>query len=192
MAATPSTMLPLGTPAPDFALRNAVDDRLVSTADVAHAPALLVMFICNHCPYVIHVRDELTRLANEWMPKGLAVVAINANAVETHPQDGPEEMRKLATELGWRFPFLFDDTQQVAKAYRAACTPDFFLFDRERKLAYRGQLDQSRPGSGVPVTGRDLRAAIQAVMSGQPVGGEQTPSVGCSIKWRGGPPDYLR
>jgi peroxiredoxin len=192
MAATSSTMLALGTRAPDFSLRNAVDDTVVSLSSLHDKPAVLVMFLCNHCPFVIHVRDQITRIAAEYMPKGLGVVAINANAVETHPQDGPPEMRKLAQQLGWRFPFLFDETQEVAKAYRAACTPDFFLFDRDRKLVYRGQLDDSRPGNGVPVTGRDLRAAIDAVLAGSAVSEIQKPSVGCGIKWRGEPPAYLR
>jgi peroxiredoxin len=192
MAATSSTMLALGTRAPDFSLRNAVDDTVVSLSSLHDKPAVLVMFLCNHCPFVIHVRDQITRIAAEYMPKGLGVVAINANAIETHPQDGPPEMRKLAQQLGWRFPFLFDETQEVAKAYRAACTPDFFLFDRDRKLVYRGQLDDSRPGNGVPVTGRDLRAAIDAVLAGSAVSEIQKPSVGCGIKWRGEPPAYLR
>jgi len=192
MAATPSTMLALGTQAPDFSLRNTVDDRVVSLATFSEQPALLVMFICNHCPFVVHVRDELTRLAAHYGAQGLGLAAINSNAVETHPQDGPAEMKKLARELGWAFPFLFDDTQQVAKAYRAACTPDFFLFDRDRRLAYRGQLDDSRPGNGVPTTGKDLRAAIDAVLQGKAVSAEQKPSIGCNIKWRGGKaPSYL-
>ena len=192
MSATPSTMLALGTQAPDFALRNAVDDTVVSLAALADKRALLVMFICNHCPYVVHVRSELTRFAAEYLAKGVGIVAINSNAVETHPQDGPAEMKKLAGQLGWEFPFLFDDTQAVAKAYRAACTPDFFLFDGARKLLYRGQFDDSRPGNGVPVTGRDLRAAAEAVLAGGAVAERQTPSIGCNIKWRGGTPDYLR
>ncbi len=192
MTATPSTMLALGTQAPDFALRNVVDDTVVSLAGLGPKRALLVMFICNHCPYVVHVLGELTKLAAEYQPKGVAIVAINANAIETHPQDGPAEMKKLAKRLGWGFPFLFDETQEVAKAYRAACTPDLFLFDGSRKLVYRGQLDDSRPGNGVPVTGRDLRAALQSVLAGAPVAERQKPSVGCSIKWRGAPPEYLR
>ncbi len=192
MTATPSTMLALGTQAPDFALRNVVDDTVVSLAGLGPKRALLVMFICNHCPYVVHVLGELTKLAAEYQPKGVAIVAINANAIETHPQDGPAEMKKLEKRLGWGFPFLFDETQEVAKAYRAACTPDLFLFDGSRKLVYRGQLDDSRPGNGVPVTGRDLRAALQSVLAGAPVAERQKPSVGCSIKWRGAPPEYLR
>ena len=183
MALTPSTMLPLGTEAPNFSLLNVVDGTTASVTDFDAAPALLVMFICNHCPYVIHVREELGRLATDYMPRGLVVVAINSNSVETHPQDGPEHMKELAAQEGWSFPFLFDSTQQVARAYSAACTPDFFLFDSNRKLVYRGQLDDSRPGSGVPVNGADLRAAIDTVLADRAVPIEQKPSVGCNIKW---------
>jgi peroxiredoxin len=191
MVLTPSTMLPLGTPAPDFTLTNAVDGRPVSPADFEDRPGLLVMFICNHCPYVQHVRGELGRLAADYMPRGLAVVAINSNDVEAHPEDGPERMKSLALAEGWSFPFLFDETQEAARAYRAACTPDFFLFDADRRLVYRGQLDDSRPGNSIPVTGRDLRAAIEAVLAGEPVSEQQEPSVGCNIKWRpGSEPPY--
>ena len=150
------------------------------------------MFICNHCPFVIHVRDELTRLASEYQKRGVAIVAINSNSIETHPQDAPEHMKALATELGWKFPFLFDSTQEVAKAYRAACTPDFYLFDAEQRLVYRGQLDDSRPGNNVPVTGRDLRAALDAVLAGRAPSIDQKPSIGCNIKWApGNEPDYF-
>ncbi len=192
MAVTPSTMLELGTQAPDFDLVNAADGRSRSLADFKAKPALLVMFICNHCPYVQHVRGELGRLAADYMPRGLAVAAINANSVETHPQDGPEHMKELARAEGWTFPFLFDETQEVAKKYRAACTPDFFLFDADHKLVYRGQLDDSRPGNSIPVTGRDLRTAIETVLAGGPIRGEQKPSLGCNIKWKpGNEPDYV-
>lgn len=192
MARTASTMLELGTRAPDFQLKNAVDGQVVSLADFRDDAALLVMFICNHCPYVQHVLGELGRVAADYMPRGVAVVAINSNSLRTHPQDGPEHMKELARAEGWTFPFLFDDTQDVAKRYRAACTPDFFLFDGQRKLAYRGQLDDSRPRNDVPVTGRDLRAALDAVLAGQPIGGEQKPSMGCNIKWRpGNEPNYV-
>jgi peroxiredoxin len=188
---TPSTMLPLGTRAPDFTLTDAVSGKTVSLSDL-EGDALLVMFICNHCPFVIYVRDEITKLANDYMDRGVAIVAINSNSVDTHPQDGPEHMKRLATELGWRFPFLFDETQEVAKAYRAACTPDFFLMDAERKLVYRGQFDDSRPTNNVPVTGEDLRAALDAVLAGDPVPSEQKPSMGCNIKWApGNAPDYF-
>ncbi len=192
MAQTPSTMLELGTRAPDFQLKNAVDGRVVSLADLQDEAALLVMFVCNHCPFVQHVLGELGRVAADYMPRGVAVIAINSNSARTHPQDGPEHMKDLARAEGWRFPFLFDEAQDVAKSYRAACTPDFFLFDADRKLVYRGQLDDSRPGNGVAVTGRDLRAALDAVLAGEPVRGEQKPSVGCNIKWApGNEPDYF-
>jgi peroxiredoxin len=181
--AVASTMLPLGTAVPSFKLRNAVDGRWVAPADYASSQALLVMFICNHCPYVIHVRDEITRLARDYMPKGLAVIAINSNSLISHPQDGPDEMQKLARSLEWSFPFVFDETQEVARAFKAACTPEFYLFDKARRLAYRGQLDDSRPGNDKPATGRDLRAAIEATLAGKPVSAEQRPSMGCSIKW---------
>ncbi len=191
MALTPSTMLPLGTPAPVFTLPNAIDGRSVSLADYEGKPALLVMFICNHCPYVQHVMKELGRLAVDYTPRGLAMVAINSNNEETHPQDGPEHMKALAAAEAWVFPFLFDESQAVAKDYRAACTPDFFLFDSQRRLAYRGQLDDSRPGNLIPVTGKDLRRAVDAVLAGDPIPEDQKPSVGCNIKWKPGKePDY--
>ncbi len=192
MALKPSTMLPLGSDAPAFELTNAVNGKTVSLGkDYDSAPALLVMFICNHCPFVIHVRDELGRVAADYMPKGLAVVAINSNSIESHPQDGPENMKRLAIQEGWEFPFLFDETQEVAKAYKAACTPDLFLFDGDCKLLYRGQLDDSRPSNAIPVTGHDLRAAIEDVLAGAPVSIDQKPSVGCNIKWkRGNEPEY--
>ncbi|MGD2216297.1 MAG: thioredoxin family protein [Gemmatimonadales bacterium] len=191
MALTPSSMLALGTPAPAFTLHNPVDGNSVSLADFEGKPALLVMFICNHCPYVQHVMKELGRLAADYIPRGLAVVAINSNSQETHPQDGPEHMKALASAEGWSFPFLFDDSQAVAKEYRAACTPDFFLFDSEQRLTYRGQLDDSRPGNLIPVSGKDLRGAVEAVLAGAPVRQDQKPSVGCNIKWRpGNEPDY--
>ena len=192
MVAVPSTMLPLGTRIPDFVLTNAVDDKPVSPRDYAGRNALLVMFICNHCPFVKHVKDELGRLAAEYEPRGLAIIAINSNDVEAYPQDGPGRMKELALEENWRFPYVLDDTQEVAKAFRAACTPDFFLFDHRQRLAYRGQLDDSRPSNGVPVSGRDLRAAIDAVVAGRPVPAEQRASIGCNIKWRAGnQPEYF-
>lgn len=191
MALTPSSMLALGTPAPAFTLSNPLDGNPVSLADFRDSPALLVMFICNHCPYVQHVKKELGRLAADYMPRGLAVVAINSNSQETHPQDGPDNMKALANAEGWTFPFLFDESQDVAKAYRAACTPDFFLFDSDQRLAYRGQLDDSRPGNLIPVTGKDLRGAVEAALAGDPVPQDQKPSVGCNIKWKpGNEPDY--
>ncbi|MBL9164209.1 MAG: thioredoxin family protein [Planctomycetaceae bacterium] len=191
MARTPSTMLPLGTPAPDFKLMN-VDGREVELADFAGKPALLVMFMCNHCPFVIHVADQLAQLASEYMARGVAVVGINSNDTATHPADSPERMVAEAEERGYAFAYLFDETQEVAKAYRAACTPDFFLFDQDRKLAYRGQLDDSRPGNGVPVTGKDLRAALDAVLAGKKPVEEQRASLGCNIKWKAGnEPEYF-
>jgi peroxiredoxin len=178
-------MVQLGSSAPDFALVN-VDGREVRLSDFAEAPALLVMFICNHCPFVIHVAGALARLTAQWMDRGVAVVGVNANDPTTHPGDSPERMVAEAEERGYPFPYLFDETQQVAKAYQAACTPDFFLYDRNRRLYYRGQLDESRPDSGVPVTGRDLQAAIDALLAGRPAPEHQRPSLGCNIKWRAG------
>ncbi len=192
MVATPSTMLELGTPIPDFALRSAVDGSTVTPQDFAGKQALLVMFICNHCPFVKHVKDELTRLGRDYLSKDVGIVAINSNDVAQYPDDSPENMKRLAAGEGWQFPFLFDETQEVARAFKAACTPDFFLFDGAGKLVYRGQLDPSRPGNDVPVTGADLRAALDAVLAGQPVPAEQVPSLGCNIKWRpGNEPDYF-
>jgi peroxiredoxin len=191
MVRTPSTMLPLGTPAPDFKLMN-VDGREVALADFAGKPALLVMFMCNHCPFVIHVADQLAQLASEYMARGVAVVGINSNDTATHPADSPERMVAEAEERGYQFPYLFDETQDVAHEYRAACTPDFFLFDKDRKLVYRGQLDDSRPGNGVPVTGKDLRGALDAVLAGATPVSEQRASLGCNIKWKvGNEPDYF-
>jgi peroxiredoxin len=191
MVNTPSTMLPLGTVAPEFSLTDSVTGKTVSLSDL-DGKAYLIMFICNHCPFVIHVRDEITRIAKEYGERGVAVVGINSNSAETHPQDGPDEMKQLARELGWTFPFLFDSSQEVAKQYRAACTPDFFLFDGSRKLVYRGQLDDSRPSTGVPVTGKDLRAALDNLLAGEPLAADQRPSMGCNIKWTpGNEPDYF-
>ena len=186
MVAVPSTMLPLGTAVPEFSLINAVDGRLVSAADFKNDRALLVMFICNHCPYVGHVLKEIGRIAARYQPKGLGVVAISSNDVAAFPDDSPEKMRELATVEGWRFPYVYDETQAVAKAFKAACTPEFYLFDKGRKLAYRGQLDDSRPKNTEPVTGKDLRAALDALLVGKPVSADQKPSVGCNIKWKAG------
>jgi peroxiredoxin len=184
-------MLPLGTPAPDFRLTNAVDGKPVSLADFRGAKALLVAFICNHCPFVKHVAAGLARLAKEYQAQGVAVVGINSNDVAAHPDDAPEKMAEEAKRRGYTFPYLFDETQAVAKAYRAACTPDFFLFDPSMRLVYRGQLDSSRPDSGVAVTGADLRAALDAVLAGKAPAGDQKPSIGCNIKWKAGnEPDY--
>jgi peroxiredoxin len=190
MALTPSTMLPLGTSAPSFRLPDA-SGRLVAIDDFAAAPALLVAFWCNHCPYVKHVQAGFTAFAKEYASRGLAVVAINGNDFTTHPEDAPARMAEEAERLGYGFPYLVDESQEVAKAYRAACTPDFFLFDAARRLVYRGQFDASRPGNRVPVTGSDLRAAADAALAGRPVPGDQTPSIGCNIKWKPGrEPDY--
>jgi peroxiredoxin len=190
MAATPSTMLPLGTNAPDFRLPD-LEGRTVARDDLADRPALLVMFISNHCPYVRHVAAEIARLGREYQPKGVAVVAINANDVEAYPDDSPERMAEFAAANGFAFPYLFDASQAVAAAYHAACTPDFFLFDADRRLVYRGQLDGARPSNEVPVNGRDLRAALDALLAGEPVPEPQRPSLGCNIKWRpGNEPEY--
>ncbi|HET6880645.1 MAG TPA: thioredoxin family protein [Pirellulales bacterium] len=190
MARTPSTMLPLGTAAPNFSLPN-VDGRTVSLADFKDAQALLVVFMCNHCPFVKHVAPELARLAKDYQPRGLAMVGINSNDVASHPDDAPAKMAEEAKNRGYTFAYLYDESQAVAKAYRAACTPDFFLFDKSRRLVYRGQLDSSRPDSGIPVTGADLRAAIDAVWAGKPPAADQKPSIGCNIKWKtGNEPDY--
>ena len=190
MARTPSTMLPLGTPAPDFRLPD-FDGRVHSLADSREAPALLVAFVCNHCPFVRHLREGFAAFAREYGARGLAIVAINSNDLEAYPQDGPEAMRQEAAEHGYAFPYLLDESQAVARAYRAACTPDFFLFDAGRRLVYRGQFDDSRPGNGRPVTGADLRAAVEAALVGGKPAGEQFPSLGCNIKWRkGNEPDY--
>lgn len=188
--AVASTMLPLGTPAPDFRLRDFRDTE--HTLDsVANGKALLVAFICNHCPFVRHLRLELARVARDYRPRGLATVAIASNDVEAYPQDGPAGMAEEAHDAGYEFPYLFDASQAIARAYRAACTPDFFLFDAGRRLVYRGQFDGSRPGNGIAVTGSDLRAAIGAVLGGTAPAADQKPSIGCSIKWKAGTrPDY--
>lgn len=186
-----SRMLPLGTAAPDFALRDTVSGTTVSLASFAASPALLVAFICNHCPYVRHIVDGFVTFAREYAPKGLAVVAISSNDARSYPDDAPEELARAARAKGFTFPYLYDESQEVAKAYQAICTPDFFLFDRQRQLRYRGQFDGSRPGNNVPVTGSDVRAAAEALLGGDPVPSEQQPSIGCSIKWkRGQEPDW--
>ena len=185
MARTPSTMLALGTTAPAFRLPD-YDGRLHSLEDFAAQPALLVAFICSHCPFVRHLRKEFAAFAREYAARGLAVVAINSNDVVAYPQDGPDAMRAEAAELGYGFPYLLDESQDVAKSYQAACTPDFFLFDATRRLVYRGQFDDSRPGTERPVTGADLRAAVDALLAGHPPVAEQRPSLGCNIKWRRG------
>lgn len=191
MVAVNSTMLPLGTPAPDFKLSDP-SGKTVSLSDFKTARALLVAFICNHCPYVKHIRAGFAQLARDYLSRGVAVVAINSNDVMNYPADSPARMAEEIKTAGYLFPYLFDQTQAVAKAYRAACTPDFYLFDGAQLLAYRGQMDDSRPGNSVPVTGKDLRAAIGAVLAGQPVAPNQKPSIGCNIKWKpGNEPDYF-
>ena len=190
MALTPSTMLPLGTLAPDFTLPDPVGQRFALSAFHA-APALVVAFLCNHCPYVRHLRAGLAQFARDVQARGVAVVGICANDAVNYPDDSPAKMAAEARAAGYTFPYLFDESQAVAKAYRAACTPDFYLFDAQRRLVYRGQFDESRPGNGKPVTGRDLRAAVAAVLAGQAVVADQKPSLGCNIKWQSGnAPDY--
>ena len=191
MALTPSTMLPLGTTAPDFQLPDVVSGTTVSLAAFADKQALLVMFICRHCPYVQHITAELAKLGRDYAGTAAGLVAISANDAAKHPDDAPPQLKAMARESGFAFPLCHDESQAVAKAYTAACTPDFFLFDRSRRLVYRGQLDASRPGNGKPVTGRDLRSALEAVLAGTPVSQDQQPSVGCNIKWKqGNEPEY--
>ena len=191
MAKTPSQMLALGTAAPAFTLPDA-DGVLHSLADAHGSRATLVMFICDHCPFVIHVADELARLGRDCAARDVAVFAINSNDAAKYPADGPAEMKQMATARGYTFPYLIDADQSTAKDYRAACTPDFYLFDADGKLAYRGQLDGSRPGNAVPVDGGDLRRAIDALLAGEPIPGQQVPSIGCNIKWiPGNEPPYF-
>lgn len=185
MAATPSTMLELGTLMPPFRLPEIHGD-FVSSSQFDGAPAVLVVFICPHCPFVRHIRSELARFGQDYQPKGLAIIAINSNDTVAFPQDGVEGMQQEVRAVGYTFPYVRDDSQEVAKAYRAACTPDFFLFDGRRKLVYRGQLDSSRPGNGVPPSGSDLRAAADAVLAGRLPSADQKPSIGCNIKWKAG------
>jgi peroxiredoxin len=193
MVRTLSTMLELGTAAPEFSLPDVVSGRTVGPGEFKDAGALLVMFICRHCPYVKHVQEELARIGRDYQDRGLGVIAISANDAAEYAEDRPESLREMAVQLGFTFPLCYDETQEVAKAYAAACTPDLFLFDRSRQLVYRGQLDDSRPGNGKPVTGRDLRAAIDATLAGQPVSPVQQPSVGCNIKWKAGnEPQYFK
>ena len=192
MVMTASTMLALGTSAPDFSLPD-IEGNVISINDFKEAPALLVVFMCNHCPFVKHILSGLIELIKEYQAKGVAVVGINSNDVTNFPEDSPEMMAKIAKEKGFTFPYLYDETQAVAKAYRAACTPDFFLFSKERKLVYRGQMDDSRPGNNIPITGADLRAALDAVLEAEPVPQEQKPSMGCNIKWKeGSEPEYAK
>lgn len=185
MAQTPSNMIPLGTEAPSFSLLDTVSGKTKTLDELKSDQATLIMFICNHCPFVVHVRQELVKLANEYMGRGVSVIAISANDVENYPEDSPQKMTEYAHEYRYPFPYLYDESQNVAKAYDAACTPDFYLFDSSLKLVYRGQLDSSRPGNNIPVTGKDLRAALDAVLTGKKIADNQHPSIGCNIKWKG-------
>jgi peroxiredoxin len=185
MAAKESVMLPLGTTAPKFKLYDTVSGKYLSFDELKGPKGTLVMFICNHCPYVKHVNQELVRLGNDYMPKGIGFIAISSNDVVRYPDDSPEKMKEVAEKLGYPFPYLYDETQETARAYQAACTPDFFLFDAGDKLVYRGQLDDSRPGNDIPVTGKDLRKALDYLLEGKIIPEEQQkPSIGCSIKWK--------
>ncbi len=192
MVLTPSTMLPLETKAPAFSLPN-IDGKNVSLSDFAGAPATLIIFMCNHCPFVKHIADGLAKLGRDYQARGVAVIGINSNDVASYPADSPEQMIHEAESRGYTFAYLFDETQKVAQAYKAACTPDFYVFDKNQKLVYRGQMDPSRPDSGIPVTGQDLRAALDAVLSNKPVASDQKPSIGCNIKWKtGNEPEYFK
>ncbi|MBD1851296.1 thioredoxin family protein [Leptolyngbya sp. ST-U4] len=192
MALTASTMLALGTAAPAFALPNVVSGEMTSLDTVQGKDALLVMFICRHCPFVKHIQTELAKLGQDYANSPLGIVAISANDAASYADDAPDRLQQMAVELGFTFPFCYDETQEVAQAYTAACTPDFFLFDANRQLVYRGQLDDSRPSNGLPVTGKDLRGAIEAVLAQQPIASEQKPSIGCNIKWKpGNAPAYF-
>lgn len=191
MALTASTMLPLGTQAPEFNLPDVVSGEIISLSNFADKKALLVMFICQHCPFVKHIKAELAQLGKDYFNSELGIVAISANDANNYPDDAPESLKAMATELGFKFPLCYDESQGTAKAYTAACTPDFFLFDAAHQLVYRGQLDESRPSNGKPVTGEDLRAAIEIVLANKPINGEQKPSIGCNIKWKpGNEPSY--
>ncbi|HLG17823.1 MAG TPA: thioredoxin family protein [Blastocatellia bacterium] len=192
MVKTLSTMLELGTPAPDFALPDVVSGETMSLDTFTVKKALLVMFICRHCPFVKHIQHELARIGRDYSDRSVAIVAISSNDAESFPDDSPASLKEMADQLGFTFPFCYDESQETAKAYAAACTPDFYLFDASRTLVYRGQLDDSRPENGVPVTGRDLRAAIDAVLADRPLAESQRPSIGCNIKWKSGnAPDYF-
>lgn len=193
MARTSSTMLPLGTQAPAFHLPDVVSGRMISLDTFKDKKALLIMFICRHCPYVKHVQQELARLGRDYADKSVGIVAITSNDPQQYPEDSPESSAEMARELGFTFPFCYDESQEVAKAYHAACTPEFYVFDASRRLVYRGQLDDSRPGNNLPVTGKDVRAALDAVLADAPVDQRQIPSIGCNIKWKpGNEPAYYR
>ncbi len=185
MVQTLSNMMPLGTIAPDFTLPDAVSGKELSLQELKGEVATVIMFICNHCPFVKHIQDELVKLGQEYPAKGVSIIAISANDIENYPEDSPEKMKILAESLGYNFPYLYDETQQIARLFDATCTPDFFIFDKNLKCVYRGQLDDSRPGNSLPVTGRDLRCALDAIITGEQVDEHQKPSVGCNIKWKG-------
>ena len=184
MADTPSKMVPLGMIAPDFVLPDTISGENKSLTDLKSEKATVIMFICNHCPFVKHVQQHLVRLAREYQAKGISFVAISSNDVEKYPDDSPQRMKEVAQELGYPFPYLYDESQEVARAYDAACTPDFYVFDKNLKLVYRGQMDASRPGNNIPVTGKDLREALDNILQGKPVSEDQRPSIGCNIKWK--------
>ncbi len=184
MARTPSNMLPLGTTAPDFNLPDTISSQTISMQSLQSEVATLVMFICNHCPFVKHIQSQLAALGQDYIPKGVKIAAISSNDVANYPDDSPEKMKALAQTLGFNFPYLYDETQAVAKSFDAACTPDFYIFDKDLKCVYRGQLDGSRPESGIPVTGKDIRTALDALLAGNTVSTEQRPSLGCNIKWK--------
>ena len=184
MARTPSTMTALGTTAPDFTLSDTVSDKQISLHEIKGDVATVIMFICNHCPFVLHVNSALVKLANDYSNQKISFVGISSNDVTTHPDDGPDKMKITAMELKYPFPYLYDETQEVAKSFDAACTPDFFIFNNRLELVYRGQLDDSRPGNGIPVSGRDIRRALNCLINNQPVPEEQRPSMGCNIKWK--------
>lgn len=184
MAATPSTMMPLGTIAPSFELPDTVSGKTMLLSNLQGEKATLVMFICNHCPFVLHVNDELVRIATAYQSRGVSFVAISSNDADNYPQDGPELMKSHAEKMGYPFPYLYDETQEVAKAYDAACTPDLFLFDQDLRCVYRGQLDDSRPNNNLPATGKDMRIALDALLNGEKISEQQTPSIGCNIKWK--------
>lgn len=184
MARTPSTMTALGTRASDFSLTNVVSGKKDTLQEVKGKKGTLIMFICNHCPFVKHVNDELVKIGREFPAKGISVVAISSNDVKTHPDDSPDKMKQVAEELGYVFPYLYDESQEVARHYDASCTPDFFLYDSDLMLVYRGQLDDSRPGNNIPVTGRDLRTAMNTLLEGKTISTDQKPSLGCNIKWK--------
>jgi thiol-disulfide isomerase/thioredoxin len=184
MARTPSVMVSLGTKAPGFTLPDTVSGKQVSFFDVKGKKGTVIMFICNHCPFVKHVNQELVKLANEYIGKGIGFAAINANDADNYPEDSPDKMKEVALQLKYPFPYLYDETQEVAKAYNAACTPDFFIYNSEGFLVYRGQLDDSRPGNDIPVTGKDIRHALDSLLNNQPIPAEQRPSIGCNIKWK--------